>query len=88
MLGPALTNNHGCNYMVEANQSYRERQKAARAAASTLREAEWLRQVELRVEVKRLAREAVIYSIRAAGDKVQRYTGLGPHLSSRFFPLS
>ena len=77
--------------MVEANQSYCERQKAATAAASALRKAEkaeWLRQVELRVEVKRLAREAVIYSIRAAGDKVQRYTGLGPPLSSRFFPLS
>jgi hypothetical protein len=41
-----------------ATPSYRERMKAARAAASAQRKAEkaeWLRQVELRVEVKRLA---------------------------------
>jgi hypothetical protein len=60
-----------------ATPSYRERMKATRAAASAQRKAEkaeWLRQVELRVEVKRLAREAVIYSIRAAGDKVQSWS--------------
>jgi hypothetical protein len=63
--------------MVEAKQSYKERMKAARAAASAQREAEkaeWQREVELRVEVRRLAREAVLTCIRANGDKLSLYT--------------
>src|SRR5262249_14653496 len=63
--------------MVEATQSYRERMKAARAEARAKREAEKAarqRELELGHEVRRLAREAVLYSIRAAGDKVHNYT--------------
>jgi hypothetical protein len=63
--------------MVEANRSYRDRQKAARAQARAQRLAQrsaQLREIELRVEVRRLAREAVLTCIRANGDKVSLYT--------------
>jgi hypothetical protein len=64
--------------MVEANpKSYRERMREARAAASAQRKAEkaaWQRRVELQVEVRRLAREAVLTCIRANGDKLSLYT--------------
>jgi Resolvase, N terminal domain len=54
-----------------------ERMKAARAAASAQRKAEqaaWQREIELRCEVRRLAREAVLTCIKANGDKVSLYT--------------
>jgi hypothetical protein len=60
-----------------ATPSYRERMKAARAQARAQREAErsaQLREIELRVEVRRLAREAVLTCIRANGDKISLYT--------------
>jgi hypothetical protein len=60
-----------------AIQSYKERMAAARAAASAQRKAEraaWLRQVELMVEVRRLAPDAVKAGIRARGDKVNLYS--------------
>ena len=63
--------------MVEANQSYRERLKAARAEASALRKAEQAagqRQIELRCEVHRLALAAVKAGIRARGDKLSLYS--------------
>jgi hypothetical protein len=50
------------------------REARAEARAKRLAEAaERQRQIELVVEVKRLAREAVLYSIRAANDKVSLY---------------
>ena len=60
-----------------ATPSYRERMKAARAEARAKREAEkaeWLRAIELRCEIRRLAREAVVTCIRANGDKISLYT--------------
>ena len=60
-----------------ATPSYRERMKAARAQARAQREAErsaQLREIELRVEVRRFAREAVLTCIRANGDKISLYT--------------
>ena len=55
-----------------ATPSYRERMKAARAAASAQREAaerDWKRSAELHHEVLRLALDAVKAGIRARGDK-------------------
>jgi hypothetical protein len=60
-----------------ASPSYRERTKAARAEARAQRlaaEAAWQREIELRYEIRKLAREAVLYAIRAAGQRVQNYT--------------
>jgi hypothetical protein len=60
-----------------ATQSYRERLKAQRTAASAKRKAEkavWHRQIELRCEVRRLALNAVKAGIRARGDKLQLYS--------------
>jgi hypothetical protein len=51
--------------------------KATRAEARAEREAEkaeWLRAIELRCEIRRLAREAVVTCIRANGDKISLYT--------------
>jgi hypothetical protein len=59
--------------MVEAKpKSYKERMRAARAAARAKRQAEkaeWLRQVTLVAEVRRLSLEAVKATIRDRGDK-------------------
>jgi hypothetical protein len=63
--------------MVAATQSYRERMKAARAAASAQRKAEreaWHRRIELSVEVRRLALDAVKAGIRARGDRLSVYS--------------
>jgi hypothetical protein len=63
--------------MVEATQSYRERMKAQRAEARAKRQAEkteWLRQLALIAEVRRLSLEAVKASIRDRGDKVSHYS--------------
>jgi len=63
--------------MIAAPRSYRERMKAARAAARVKREAEkaeWARRVALISEVRRLSLEAVKASIRARGDRVTLYT--------------
>ena len=64
--------------MVEAKpKSYKERMRAARAAARAKRQAEkaeWLRQVTLVAEVRRLSLEAVKATIRDRGDKVTLYT--------------
>jgi hypothetical protein len=63
--------------MVAATQSYRERMAAARAEARAQREAEkaeWHRRIELSVEVRRLALDAVKAGIRARGDKLSLYS--------------
>jgi hypothetical protein len=63
--------------MVEATKSYKERMRETRAAASAHRKAEkaeWQRETELRCEVRKLAREAVLTCIRANGDKLSLYT--------------
>jgi hypothetical protein len=60
-----------------ATLSYKERQRAARAATRAQREAEkaeWQRRAELHPEVRRLALDAVKATIRDRGDKVQHYT--------------
>ena len=60
-----------------ATPSYKERMKAARAAASAERkaqQAEWHRRLELSVEVRRLALNATKAAIRARGDKLQLYS--------------
>jgi hypothetical protein len=60
-----------------ATPSYRERMKAARAAASAQRKAEkaeWQRRVDLMATARMMALEAVKLTIRDRGDKVQRYT--------------
>lgn len=60
-----------------ASPSYRERMKAARAAASAARkaqQAEWHRRLELSCEVRRLALNATKAAIRARGDKLQLYS--------------
>ena len=57
-----------------ATPSYKERMKAARAAASAERkaqQAEWHRRLELSVEARRLALNATKAAIRARGDKLQ-----------------
>ena len=59
-----------------ATPSYKERMKAARAAASAQREAaerDWKRRAELHHEVRRLALDAVKAGIRARGDKPWHY---------------
>ena len=60
-----------------ATPSYRERMKAQRAEARAKRQAEkteWLRQLALIAEVRRLSLEAVKASIRDRGDKVSHYS--------------
>jgi hypothetical protein len=63
--------------MVEAKQSYKERMKAARAAASAQRKAEkaeWQRRAELIATARMMALEAVKLTIRDRGDKISFYT--------------
>ena len=60
-----------------ATPSYRERMKAARAAASAQRKAEKearRRQVELWVTARMMALDAVKQTISGRGDKVQHYS--------------
>ena len=60
-----------------ATPSYKERMKAARAAASAERkaqQAEWHRRLELSVEVRRMSMAAVKAAIRARGDKLCLYS--------------
>ena len=60
-----------------ATPSYRERIKAARAAASAQRKsekAEWQRRVELIGTLRMMALDAVKATIRDRGDKVQHYS--------------
>ena len=68
----ALTKTKNRREIVMATPSYRERIKAARAAAKAKREAEkaeWLREARLMAEVRHLSLEAVTASIRARGDE-------------------
>jgi hypothetical protein len=60
--------------MVEAKQSYAQRMKAARAAASAQRKAEKARRAELIATARIMALDAVKLTIRDRGDKVSRYT--------------
>jgi hypothetical protein len=63
--------------IVMATPSYRERMKAARAAASAQRRAEKAEQRQARwtmCEARRLALEAVKAGIRAKGDRVSIYS--------------
>jgi hypothetical protein len=67
--------------MVEAKQSYRERMKAARAAASAQRKAEQTagqRRVELIATARMMALHAVKLTIRDRGDKVVDYSRAQP----------
>jgi hypothetical protein len=60
-----------------ATQSYRERMKAARAAASAQRKAEkaaWQRRVELMATARMMALEAVKLTIRDRGERITNYT--------------
>jgi hypothetical protein len=73
----ALTPTTRSNPMVEATQSYRERMKAARAAASARRKAEkaaWKHRVELVATARMMALDAVKATIRDRGDRVTHYT--------------
>jgi hypothetical protein len=75
MLGLALTTTT-TGEIVMAAPSYRERMKAARAAASAKRKAEqeaYRRHLELVFTTKRLARQLVIDGIRARGEKLCHY---------------
>ena len=59
-----------------ATLSYKERMKAARAAASAQRKAEkaaHLRQVELIVTARMMALDAVKSTIRARGERITDY---------------
>ena len=59
-----------------ATPSYRERMKAARAAARAKRQAEkaeWHRQIELRATIRRLSLDMAKATIRDRGDKVTDY---------------
>jgi hypothetical protein len=60
-----------------ATPSYRERMKAARAAASAQRKvekAEWQRRAELIATARMMALDAVKLTIRDRGDKISLYT--------------
>jgi hypothetical protein len=74
---PALTTTTAGREIVVATQSYKERMRAARAAASAQRraeKAEYRRRLELYCEVRRLALNAVKAGIRARGDKLSLYS--------------
>jgi integrase len=74
---PALTTRTAGREIVVATQSYKERMRAARAAASAQRraeKAEYRRRLELYCEVRRLALNAVKAGIRARGDKLSLYS--------------
>ena len=63
--------------MVEATPSYRERMKAARAAASAQRKAEkaaWKRRAEVMATARMMALDVVKQTIRGRGDRVTHYT--------------
>jgi hypothetical protein len=85
MLGLALTTTT-TGEIVMATPSYRERMKAARAAASAQRKAEqeaYRRYLELRTTTERLARQLVIDGIRARGEKVTKLLVQGDHGDGR-----
>ena len=73
----ALTTTQTGRENVMATPSYRERMKAARAAASAQRKAEkakWQRRVELMATARMMALDAVKDTIRGCGEKVSHYS--------------
>jgi hypothetical protein len=70
----ALTPTTGATKMVEAKpKSYKERMREARAKREA-EKAEWLRQITLVSEIRRMSLEAMKASIRDRGDRVTLYT--------------